>query len=102
MGAPPLHILLSERPCVLLPEAQREIPEDKRRLSSSKRERASCRQRPWRSSLPSALGPPSWSKCPAKHREVLNISLDPPRNEPDITQIKKIRQCVIAKKFLTS
>jgi hypothetical protein len=32
------------------------------------------------------------------HREVLNISLDPPRNETDITQIKKIRQCVIATK----
>jgi len=31
-----------------------------------------------------------------KHREVLNISLDPPRNETDITQNKKIRQCVFA------
>jgi len=32
-----------------------------------------------------------------KHREVLNISLDPPRNETDITQNKKIRQCVFVK-----
>jgi len=29
-----------------------------------------------------------------KHCEALNISPDPPRNETDITQNKKIRQCV--------
>jgi len=31
-----------------------------------------------------------------KHCEALNISPDPPRNETDITQNKKIRQCVFA------
>ncbi len=67
-------------------------------LKTLKIQRASCKLRLQRSSVPSALGPPSWRKGAAMHREVLNISLDPPRNEPDITQIKKIRQCVFMTK----
>ena len=45
----------------------------------------------------SASGPPSWKEIPAKHREVLTITLDPPGNEPDVTQNGKGRQCVSAR-----
>jgi len=44
----------------------------------------------------SVRGPSDWESVIRKHREVLNISLDPPRNETDITQNKKFRQCVFA------
>jgi hypothetical protein len=40
----------------------------------------------------SVCGPPNWKFVTARHREVLNIPLDPPGNGPDVTQIKKIRQ----------
>jgi hypothetical protein len=43
------------------------------------------------------LHPPSWKKVEEKHREVLTIPLDPPGNEPDVTQNGKGRQCVSAK-----
>jgi hypothetical protein len=49
-----------------------------------------------RSTPISAPGPPSWRKFDAKHREVLTIPLDPPGNEPDVTQNGKGRQCVSA------
>jgi hypothetical protein len=42
--------------------------------------------------------PADWSSLFRKHREVLNISLDPLGNETDITQIKKFRQCVFTMK----
>jgi hypothetical protein len=71
-------------------------------LNTLKRKRAGCKLQPERPNVPGALGPPSWRRGAAMHREVLNISLDPPRNEPDITQIKKIRQCVFAAKYFTS
>jgi hypothetical protein len=41
----------------------------------------------------SGSGPTNWRNVAAKHREVLTILLDPPGNEPDVTQIEKIRQC---------
>ncbi len=44
----------------------------------------------------SVRGPSDWNSFIRIHREVLNISLDPPRDETDITQNKKIRQCVFA------
>jgi hypothetical protein len=50
-----------------------------------------------RATLTSASGPPSWKKSEAKHREVLTIPLDPPGNEPDVTQNGKGRQCVSAR-----
>src|ERR1700681_4149232 len=45
----------------------------------------------------SAWSPPSWKKFDAKHREAPTISLDPPGNEPDVTQNGKGRQCVSAR-----
>ena len=50
-----------------------------------------------RSTPTSVSGPPSWRKVPAKHREVLTITRDPPGNEPDVTQNGKGRQCVSAR-----
>jgi hypothetical protein len=40
----------------------------------------------------SVLGPPNLKSVAAIHREAPTIPLDPPRNGPDVTQIKKIRQ----------
>jgi hypothetical protein len=40
----------------------------------------------------SVSGPPNLKSATAIHREVPTIPLDPPRNGPDVTQIKKIRQ----------
>jgi hypothetical protein len=40
----------------------------------------------------SVVGPPNWKSVAAIHREAPTIPLDPPRNGPDVTQIKKIRQ----------
>ena len=50
-----------------------------------------------RSTLTSVSGPPSWRKSEAKHREAPTIPLDPPGNEPDVTQNGKGRQCVSAR-----
>jgi len=44
----------------------------------------------------SVRGPSDWESVIRKHREVLNIFAGPPRNETDITQNKKFRQCVFA------
>jgi hypothetical protein len=46
--------------------------------------------------LSSVSGPPSWEKVEAKHLEAPTIPLDPPGNEPDVTQNGKGRQCVSA------
>ena len=48
----------------------------------------------------SAWSPPSWKKFEAKHREAPTIPLDPPGNEPDVTQNGKGRQCVSAGEIL--
>ena len=40
----------------------------------------------------SVCGPPNLKSVAAIHREVPTIPPDPPRNGPDVTQIKKIRQ----------
>jgi hypothetical protein len=66
-----------------------DLERESARLGSEKRCRPS-----------SAWSPPSWKKFGAKHREAPTISLDPPGNEPDVTQNGKGRQCVSAGKFL--
>src|SRR5580704_760973 len=40
----------------------------------------------------SVVGPPNLKSVAAIHREAPTIPLDPPRNRPDVPQIKKIRQ----------
>ena len=61
------------------------------------REKSARGRAQWNRATPSsASGPPSWRKSEAKHREVLTIPLDPPGNEPDVTQNGKGRQCVSA------
>lgn len=40
----------------------------------------------------SVVGPPNLEFFVARHREVLNIPLDPPGNGPDVTQINFFRQ----------
>jgi hypothetical protein len=40
----------------------------------------------------SVSGPPNLQSFAAIHREAPNIPLDPPRNGPDVTQIKNFRQ----------
>jgi hypothetical protein len=40
----------------------------------------------------SVIGPPNLKSVARIHREVPTIPPDPPRNGPDVTQIKKIRQ----------
>jgi hypothetical protein len=40
----------------------------------------------------SVVGPPNLKSVAAIHREAPTIPPDPPRNGPDVTQIKKIRQ----------
>src|SRR6266404_1840337 len=48
-----------------------------------------------RSTLKSVSGPPSWRKVPAKHREVLGITGDPPGNGRMLLKMEKhVNACV--------
>src|SRR5260221_10887615 len=61
-------------------------------------QRRSARPGPEQGSTPTSVpGPPSWENSEAKHREVPTIPLDPPGNEPDVTQNGKGRQCASAR-----
>jgi hypothetical protein len=64
---------------------------------SAEEKSAKCKAQRKRSTLTSVSGPPSWRKSEAKHREAPTIPLDPPGNEPDVTQNGKGRQCVSAR-----